>query len=87
MYSNGQTLMSKDKKRLVRIKPTSGAGVWAWEIAAFIDEDGNEFTDDIRNYTHVEDEFGRAYSRPVKKVNMLIYQPENILSVMKNFCK
>ena len=66
MYANGQTLMSKDRKRLVRLKPVSGAGIWSEGIELFIDEDGNEFTDSINHYTYIKDEFGRAYSSPVE---------------------
>ena len=65
MYSNGQTLMSRDRKRLVRLKPVSGAGVWDM-METFIDEDGKEFIDNIDHYTYVQDEFGRPYSSYVE---------------------
>lgn len=65
MYANGQTLMSRDRKRLVRIKPVSGAGIWDM-METFIDEEGKEFIDNIDHYTYVQDEFGRPYSGPVE---------------------
>jgi hypothetical protein len=65
MYANGQTLMSRDRKRLVRIKPVSGAGIWDM-METFIDEEGKEFIDDIEDYIYIQDEFGRPYSHPVE---------------------
>jgi len=69
MYYNGQTLISKDKKRLVRIKPINSS-TFFWhnnKKVLFIAEDGKEFTDDINNYTYIVDEFDRSYNPPIKK--------------------
>lgn len=63
MLANGQTLRHKERNELARLDPTPGER-WAWDISkktAFIAEDGSKFTDDIANWTHVEDELGRPY--------------------------
>jgi len=69
MYSRNQTLRHKVTNRLARLDESAQdkVSLWAWNIGertAFVDEDGSQFTDDINNYTHIEDEFGRPYSNP-----------------------
>lgn len=65
MLSNGQTMRHKETNKLARLDPVPGE-TWAWDIGkktAFVAKDGTKFIDDIGNYTHVEDELGRPYSR------------------------
>ena len=70
MLSTGQTLVHKKTKKLARLNPNREASMWAWNIGkktAFISENGEKFTDDISNYTHIEDELGRPYAHPPKE--------------------
>ena len=66
MYSVTQTLYHKETKKLARLNPLREDSIWAWDISdktRFIDKEGNVFFDDINNYTCIEDEFGRPYSK------------------------
>lgn len=57
MVSTGQTLKHKTKNILVRIIPYKNDKI------QFIDKEGNMFWDNLNNYTHIDDEFGRTYVR------------------------
>lgn len=63
MLANGQTLRHRKTNKLARLDPAPNTR-WAWDIGkmtAFIAEDGSEFVDDIKSWTHIEDELGRPY--------------------------
>lgn len=62
MLANGQTLRHKKTSQLVRLDPEPGE-MWIGEKTAFIARDGTIIIDDIKNYTHVEDELGRPYCK------------------------
>src|SRR4051812_29906939 len=70
MYYSNQTLRHKITNQLVALHPANET-TFNWEIGketSFIDEDGKIFCDDINNYTHISDFFGRAcyyYSTPM----------------------
>ena len=59
MYSCYQTLVHKETKKLVALHPKNNNSVWNYEMDRFIDEKGRVFKDNIKNYTHIEDDFGR----------------------------
>lgn len=61
MLCDGQTLQHKETGALVQLVPV-GTGL-AWHIGKetpFYNEAGEKFTDDIKNYTHISNEFGIA---------------------------
>lgn len=65
MYMSHQTLVHKVTKKIVRLNPAKSCSSFAWAIGhntCLMGEDGKIFTDDINNYTHIEDEFGRPIS-------------------------
>jgi hypothetical protein len=66
MYYSNQTLRHKISNRLAALHPLINKGSsFNWEIGkktSFIDEFGVKFTDDIDNWTHIEDWFGRPVS-------------------------
>jgi len=69
MYYNNQTLKHKKTNKLARLVPHSKS-TWAWDIGErtpFIGEDGKEFLGNICDYTHIEDELGRPYSKQPKE--------------------
>lgn len=72
MYSQGQTLRHKETNRLVRMVPQPEcASVWHWPdkngYTQFYNKCGAIFVDKLSNYTHIEDELGRAVSGKVKE--------------------
>lgn len=61
MYTNGQTLVHKTSKKLVRLS-TDDTGLFAWDIGPktrFVGENGKTFVDNIDNYVHIENRFGK----------------------------
>jgi len=70
MLGARQTLRNKKTNQLARLCGQDECSAWAWNLGSntlFIDEYGNKFEDDIKNWTHVEDEFGRAALGRVKE--------------------
>lgn len=68
MYYLNQTLYHKKTLRVVALHPHSMDGALNWEVNSeqgltrFIDEFGDVFLDDLNEYTHFEDFFGRPAS-------------------------
>lgn len=92
MYYATQTLRQKGKKVLVRLLTSKEEreSVFAWGIGKetpLIDKFGNTFFDDINNYTHIEDELGRAYSNPPKKGQFVDESAEKYLVGKKELMK
>lgn len=73
MYSSGQTLVHKTKRILARLAITeqSKGDTWFWgndkNGTLLILENGQEVIDDLDNYTHVSDEWGRPYAKQPEK--------------------
>lgn len=70
MLAQGQTLRHKETNELVRIVPTNDFSVWYWpgkNNTLFCREDGTTFAGKLKDYTHIEDEFGRAVCGRVKE--------------------
>ena len=86
MYGATQTLYHKETKKLARLNPLNRDSAWAWDIGdktRFIDKEGNVFFDHITNYTHIEDEFGRPYSKPLEKGQHVDESAEKYVSLTK----
>lgn len=72
MYCNGQTLRHRKTNELVRLASIKYPLNWVdWASKTdrgtlLIRENGTKFTDNINNYTHIEDEFGRPYAKQPK---------------------
>lgn len=71
MYYSTQTLVHKEKNTLARLANENENSTFHWgdncNGTLFIDEFGNNFVDDINNYTNIEDEFGNPYANNPKK--------------------
>jgi hypothetical protein len=70
MYSHGQTLRHKETNCLVRLVPQNDDSAWYWPgegATLFYGEDGTTFVGKLKDYTHINDEFGRAAIGRVKE--------------------
>jgi hypothetical protein len=69
MYGANQVLKHKETGELAQIVPNEGSA-WAWNIGKetpFVDKDGNNFTDNIKDYGPIRDEFDRPVSGNFEK--------------------
>lgn len=71
MYWSNQTLYHKETHKIAALHPQLNIGsAFNWEIGhntSFIDEFGNKFTDDIKNWTNFVDWFDRGVAHTREK--------------------
>ncbi len=74
MLLPGQTLRHKETNKLVRLVPKNDGTVWYQPTeggALFYREDGTTFVGSPKDYTHIEDEFGRSLCGRIKEGNFV----------------